>query len=602
MRIADYIALTLQEHTKNCYMVTGGGSMHLNDAFGKSGMNIIYCHHEQACAMAAEAEARMTNQFAVVNVTTGPGGINALNGVFGAWTDSIPMIVISGQVKRETLVRTYGERGGWRQLGDQEADIVKMAAGITKYAVCVDDPKEVRYHLEKAIYLAQNGRRGPCWIDVPIDLQAMQVDWDHLRRFNPEEEKGLLGYITDKSILGGKINELIEKLKTAQRPVFYLGSGVHASGTMDIIAAIAEKYQIPVVTTFNSNDLLADDNPVYVGRAGTIGNRSGNFVVQSSDLLIVLGSRLNIRLVSYNWNSFAPNAYKVGVDIDEKELNKPTCKIDLKINADLKDFCNQLSDQLARDKFDNTYTDWLAWGRARLEKYPVCLPEYWEKEDTVNPYCFFSEMSECLVPGDIVACADGTACVVAFQAIRMKEGQRVFHNSGCASMGYDLPAAIGAYYAQPGKDRIICVAGDGSIMMNLQELQTIAGNKLPVQIFILNNFGYHSIRQTQRNFFSDNIVGCGVDSGLTFPDFEKIAKGFDFPYFQIRNHKELKENLGNIMATKGRFICEVFLDIDQHFAPKLSSKKLEDGSMVTSPMEDMWPFLSKEELETNILK
>jgi acetolactate synthase-1/2/3 large subunit len=593
MRIADYISIKLSELGSNCYMVTGGGAMHLNDAFGKSKINIIYCHHEQACSMAAEAEARLTRIPAVVNVTTGPGGINAINGVFGAYTDSIPMIVISGQVKRETLVRSYSTP--WRQIGDQEVDITKMVESITKYSICITDPQKIRYHLEKAIFLAVNGRPGPVWLDIPIDLQGMEINPETLEGFDPIEVDTF-----DESEVNGLILDLISKIKKSERPVFYVGSGIHISGTQDLFLQIANKLNIPVVTAWNSNDLIEDENSLYVGRGGTIGNRSGNFVLQSADLLIVLGSRLNIRLVSYNWTSFAPNAFKVGVDIDKNELNKPTCSFDLKIHSSLEYFLTTLSKEIDVEINFPDFSDWTNWGKERLLKYPVCLNEYWNNNETVNPYCFVDTLFDNLKTNDIIVCADGTACVVTFQGMKVKKGQRIFHNSGCASMGYELPAAIGAVNAYKIKDRVVCIAGDGSIMMNLQELQTISGNNFPIQIFILNNKGYHSIRQTQRNFFSDNIVGCGIDSGLTFPSFEKVAIAFDFPYFEIKNHIELLDTLPKIINLKGRFICEVHLDLDQHFSPKLTSKKLEDGSMVTSPLHDMWPFLSEQELNTNI--
>lgn len=601
MRVADYIAKRVREYSDTLYLVTGGGAMHLNDAFGRTDLNLVFCHHEQACAMAAESHARLTNSIQFVNVTTGPGGINALNGVFGAWTDSIPMLVVSGQVKRETVVDTYGEAGGWRQLGDQEADIVPMVKGITKYVVRIDNPLEIRFHLEKALYLAQTGRPGPCWIDIPIDVQATQIDEATLVGFTPEPELDINAFNSKYSEV---FSELLAKLKGAKRPVLYIGSGVHLSKTQADVIKLAELLGLPVVTAWNSNDLIPDEHPLYVGRPGTIGNRSGNFVVQNADVLLVLGSRLNIRLVSYNWKSFAPKAYKIGVDVDEKELNKPTCHFDSKIVMNLNKFVPAFIDFVNSDQSvdKSLHQDWVAWGKERLKRYPVCLPEYWNNTKTVNPYCFVDELSNYTHENDIIACADGTACVTTFQAIKVKKGQRVFHNSGCASMGYDIPAAIGAYYACKNTDRIICLAGDGSVMMNLQELQTITGNNLPIQLFILNNQGYHSIRQTQHNFFKDNIVGCGTESGLTFPSFEKVANAFDFPYFSIHNHAELKEKMPLIMATKGRFICEVYLDLEQQFSPKVSSKKLPDGSMVTSPIEDMWPFLSAEELKENIIE
>lgn len=594
MRIADYIATELSRVAKNCYMVTGGGAMHLNDAFGKSSIQITYCHHEQACAIAAEAEARITNKPAVVNVTTGPGGINAINGVFGAFVDSIPMIVVSGQVKRETLVRSY--QTNWRQLGDQEVDIVRMVAGITKYAVCIEDPMSIRYHLEKSVFLTDNGRRGPVWLDIPIDIQAMNCDPSGMKGFHPDEEK-LESF--DLKKMDQQIADLIDLIQKAKRPVFYVGFGVWASGTQNDMLELAENLGIPVVTSFNSNDLIADNHLCYVGRGGTIGNRSGNFALQSADLVIVLGSRLNIRQVSYNWKSFAPRAIKVGVDIDHNELNKPTCEYHLKIHASLDTFFNAFKNIASTAVFQD-FSAWRNWGKTRLNNYPVCLPEYWKNNSTVNPYCFVDVLFESLHENEIVVCADGTACVVTFQGMKVKKGQRVFHNSGCASMGYDLPAAIGAYNATQSK-RVICIAGDGSIMLNIQELQTISGNQLPVQIFILNNQGYHSIRQTQRNFFKDNIVGCGTDSGLTFPDFKKIADAFDFPFFRIENHAGLKASLPDIMQSDKAFICEIMLDLDQHFSPKLSSRINADGSMVTSSLEDMWPFLPAEELKNNII-
>jgi len=596
MRVSDYIIEQVAKYTDYVFMVTGGGAMHLNDAIGRNkDLKYVCLHHEQSCAMAAEAYSRISGKLGVVNVTSGPGGINAMNGVFGAWVDSIPMLVVSGQVKRETCVGTYGLTGQLRQLGDQEADVIAMVKGITKYAQFVADPLKIRYYLEKAIYLALNGRRGPCWIDVPIDVQAIQINPDELEAYDFADEIHF-----DEEAIDQNIDKLVDLIEKAERPVIYAGSGIHHSKTYTGFFKLIDQLGVPVVTAWNSNDLLTDDHPLYAGRPGIIGNRAGNFTVQNADLLIVLGSRLNIRLVSYNWENFAPNAYKVGVDVDAIEMEKPTCKYDMKIHADLKVFFDMFLKKVAH----KTFTDrswWINWCRQRVEKYQVCLPEYWDLKDSVNPYCFVSEMSKHLHEDEIIACADGTACVVTFQGVVVQKGQRIFHNSGCASMGYDLPAAVGAYYSVPDKDRVICIAGDGSVMMNLQEMQTIFGNKLPIQLFIFNNKGYHSIRQTQHNFFKDNIIGCGLDSGLNFPDFKKIATAFDAPYFAIKNHDELKANLGDIMNNNKSFICEVFLTLDQEFSPKLSSKKLDDGRMISSPLEDMYPFLSAEELRSNML-
>jgi len=597
IRLADFVFQEISSYTDKIFLVTGGGAMHLNDAIGRNkNLQYICCHHEQAASIAAEAYSRVSGNLGVVNVTTGPGGINALNGVFGAWVDSVPMLIISGQVKRETCLQSNGLIGKLRQLGDQEADVISMVDGITKYSVFVDNPKQIKYHLQKAIHLALTGRPGPCWLDIPIDVQSTLIEPDELIGYDPTEDT----LTFDEAQIKESIKQLIAKIQQAERPVIYAGHGIHLSRSYKAFFDFIELLNIPVVTAWNSNDLLPDDHHLYSGRPGIIGNRAGNFTVQNSDLLIVLGSRLNIRLVSYNWANFARKAFKVGIDVDVNELNKPTCKFDLKITADLTLFFKLFSTEAKGISF-KPKSAWLNWCKERVAKYPVCLPEYWDTKDAVNPYCFVDEFSNYLNEDETVVCADGTACVVTFQGVKVKKGQRIFHNSGCASMGYDLPAAIGAYFGKPNTDRIICIAGDGSVMMNLQELQTISGNNLPIQIFILNNKGYHSIRQTQHNFFKDNIIGCGIDSGLNFPSFEKIATAFDFKYFSIKNHDELKADLGSIMSTTGAFICEVFLDLHQEFSPKLSSKKLEDGTMISSPLEDMFPFLSEEELKSNML-
>ena len=596
MRVADYIVERLAEHgIGHVFMVTGGAAMHLNDAFGReSKIKKVFCHHEQACAMAAEGYFRVSEKMAVVQITAGPGGINALNGVFGAWTDSIPMLVISGQSKRETLVSST--KLPLRQLGDQEVDIVRMVSSITKYAVQVLDPASIRYHLEKAQHLATCGRPGPVWLDVPIDVQAAQIDPANLRGFQSSaEEQG-----PDFSALKkDQLRQLIDRMKSAQRPVIYAGSGVRLSGQEDLLLRLAERLCVPLVAAWNSYDLLPNNNPCYAGRPGTVGDRAGNFTVQNSDFLLILGCRLNIRLVSYNWKSFAPRAFKVMVDVDEAEMKKPTLSIDLPIHANLRDFLPAL-DIMSREWAPH-HADWLAWCRERVKRYKVDLPEYWQLKEKVNPYCFMERLSEALQDGEVVVCGDGTACVTAFQAIRIRTGMKLFHNSGCASMGYDVPAAIGASVAMPRKERIICLAGDGSIMMNLQELQTVSGLKLPIKIFVLNNAGYHSIRQTQRSFFPDNIVGCGEDSGLSFPDFEKVATAFNLPFRRIQKHDEMDDVIRWVLTSQGPVLCEVMLDLAQGFAPKLSSRKLEDGRMETAPLDDMAPFLSREELAENII-
>ena len=604
IRVADFIAQTLATHgIRHVFLVTGGGAMHLNDAFGRcEGMTYIACHHEQACAIAAESYARLSGRMAAVNVTTGPGGLNTLTGIHGAWTDSIPMIVISGQVRTETLVACNGDPD-LRQLGDQEVDIVRIVTPLTKYAVLVTDPQSIRYHLERALHLAKMGRPGPVWIDVPMNVQGAMVEEASLTPYDPAEDAPAAG----PDHLDAAIQEVLARLRSAQRPVILPGTGIRIAGAYDTFRRVVDRLKIPVAIAFNAQDLLPDGHPCYVGRPGTVGDRPGNFAVQNSDFLLVLGCRLNIRQISYNWKAFARGAFKVMIDIDAAELRKPTLDIQLPIHADLNLFLEKLLEQTESYEPPSAHSNYLDWCKSRQRRYPVVLPEYAAKREPVNPYCFTEALYEQLPEGQVVVTGDGTACVTTFQAAKIKEGQRLFSNSGCASMGSDLPAALGACVATEDlsgrRSPVVCMAGDGSIQMNLQELQTLVTHKLPVAIFLYNNEGYHSIRQTQRNFFPDNIVGCGLESGLGFPDFEKLCAAYGIPYRRVANHAEMAEGITGTLASahSGPSLCEVVLDLDQGFAPKLSSRRLSDGRMVTSPLEDLAPFLSREELAENLL-
>jgi acetolactate synthase-1/2/3 large subunit len=605
IRVADLIAQLLVENgVEDVFMLTGGGAMHLNDALGRErGLRKIFTHHEQAAAIAAESYARLSGRPAAVNVTTGPGGVNALNGVFGAYVDSIPMVVVSGQVKRETCAPNYSLP--LRQLGDQEVDIVAMARGITKFAVSLQDPQDARRAVEKALHLAVRGRPGPVWIDVPIDVQGALVDPAALAPYDPAADEGHDGEApntaAEEGLLSGgaleaEVRAVLSELCEADRPVILAGAGVRLSGQVDEFLRFAERFGVPVVTGWNAHDLIANEHPLYIGRPGTVGDRGGNFAVQTADYLLVLGSRLNIRQISYNWKSFAKNAKVAMVDVDAAELAKPTLRIDRPVHADLRDFFAAAERLPASvEQRASARAAYLAHSRARARQYPVVVPEYWERAEPINPYCFGEALFEALEEGDIVVTGDGTACVTIFQAAVLKSGQRLYTNSGCASMGYDLPAAIGAWYAS-GAKRIICLAGDGSIMMNLQELQTIVGQNLPVKLFVLNNDGYHSIRQTQQNYFADNIVGCGPDSGLTFPDFERLAGGFGMPAARVSSHEALDEAIRRALDGDGPYLCEVMLDKAQEFAPKLASRRLADGTMISPELEDMAPFLPRDEL------
>ena len=568
--------------------------MHLNDAIGRcERLHYMACHHEQACTIAAQGYYRLSNRLAAVNVTTGPGGTNAITGVYGAWVDSLGMVVVSGQVKWETLVRSTGLP--LRQLGDQEVDIVRLVESITKYAVMVTDPSTIRYHLEKAIHLARTGRPGPVWLDIPMNVQAANIDPAALEGFDPAKESEPAAPPPRED----DIARLIERLRVAERPIFYAGAGVRLAGVAAEFLALAERLGVPVATGFNAHDLIASDHPLFAGRPGTIGDRGGNFAVQNADLVIVLGCRLNIRQISYAWEHFAREAYKVIVDVDAAELKKPTVKADLPIHADVAAVVRRLG-KADLPATRDAWRRWADWCRARRAKYPVVLPEYWNGTNGVNPYCFGDRLFDALDTQDIVVTGDGTACITTFQSAKLRAGQRLFSDSGSAPMGFDLPGAIGACVAADRR-RVVCVTGDGSVMLNLQELQTIRGHGLPIKLFLLNNNGYHSIRQTQRNFFPGNDVGSGPESGVTFPDFARVAYGFDLPFRRACDHGELDAAIRATLAEPGPAMCEVVLDLAQPFSPKVSSKRLPDGRMVTAPLEDMAPFLPRDEFLENMI-
>lgn len=598
MKVAAYVEQFLaKQGVEHIFTVTGGGAMHLNDAFGHSErLQCIYNHHEQACAIAAEGYARLTGRVAAVCVTSGPGGTNALTGVLGGWQDSIPMFLVSGQVKRETTTLYTGTPV--RQLGDQEFQIVACAKTMTKYAVMVTEPKEIRYHLEKAWYLCMHGRKGPVWLDIPLDVQGAVVEEDELFGFDEGHPEFGAAVQAENPVYDETLTEkIIEKIRQAKRPVIFAGTGIRLGGAYQEFLDCIEALKIPVVTAWNAHDLLKDEHPLYCGRPGTVGTRGGNFVVQNCDLLLVLGSRLNIRLISYNYKQFAKNAYKIIVDIDEKELHKPTVKADMPVHADVKDVMRALAKAVgeAREPITGDHTGWLSRCREVNGKYPAVLPEYYQSHE-LNPYVFIKELTQRLSEGDAVICGNGSACVMTFQAALVKEGQRLFTNSGCAAMGYGFPAALGACFARKGK-RVICVDGDGSFQMNLQELQTVVHHRLNLMIVILNNNGYHSIRQTQNNLFQPPLVGVCAENGISFPDMEKLAYAYGIAYRRIDAADGLSEKLEEALAQEGPLIVEAVVDPEQNFAPKLSSKALPDGTMISPEPDDMYPFLSKEEYE-----
>ena len=591
IKLSDYIAKRLKEvyGVTNLFMVSGGGAMHLNDSFGKY-IPYICNHNEQACAIAAEGYARVNQELAVVNVTTGPGGLNCLNGVFGEWTDSVPVLYISGQVKFPTTIASCPDIP-LRQLGDQEVNIVSVVSPLTKYAKMVTDPNEIKYHLDRAIYEATTGRKGPVWLDVPINVQASIIEEDDLMEFVPPQ----------KTIYDLKINDIIAKLKEAKRPLLIAGHGIRLAGMINVFKNIIDNYDIPFVTTFNGFDMISSNHKNFVGRIGTIGQRCGNFALQNADLVICLGTRNNIRQASYNFENFAKNAYKISVDIDEAELDKPTVRPDLKVNADLAEFLPEFEKALNQAIFKNMSSDWLEFSKKLQDKYSFeNTKEYRQSGDRINVYNFVRRVTELMQEKDVCVMANATATICTFQTAEIKENQRFFSNSGDASMGYDLPAAIGACVANNRKN-IVCFAGDGSIMMNLQELQTIKHHNLPIKIFLLNNDGYISIKQTQNNFFVGRNTGAGTNSGVTTPDFVKVGNAFGIESFSITNPQDVDISIAKMLNSEKPMICEVMVNPDYIFTPKLSSRKLEDGTMISPSLEDMYPFLDREEFQENLL-
>ncbi|MGE4266588.1 MAG: thiamine pyrophosphate-binding protein [Deferribacterales bacterium] len=584
MRVSDFIFQVISERentARNVFMVSGGGNMHLVDALGRNEKLQYICNHnEQACTFAAEGYARESNKTGLALVTTGPGGTNAITGVYSAWVDSIPMLVISGQVKFVTTVLSQPELP-LRQLGDQEINITELVKSVTKYAVTVTDKKDIRYHLEKALYLARSGRPGPVWLDIPLDIQAAQIEPDELDGYTPEDEHQY----------DSQCKAVEELLKQAERPVIIAGNGVFLADACEELKELIEKYSIPVIGTFARYDIIRDDHPLNYGRYGTIGQRRGNFIVQNSDLIIAIGSRLNVRAISYNWEFFAREAKIVLVDIDRAELEKHTVKPFLKIQCDAGKFINDMLKTAPADK--NRYSEWIKYCDMISETCPIMTECKLTDQNYVNSYNFFNVISDLADENAVYVFGNGTACVSSYQTLRLRGSQQVIVNSGCASMGYDLPAAIGAYFAAPDR-QLICIAGDGSLQMNIQELQTAIHHKIPIKLFVFNNNGYISIRNTQNNFFKGFKVGSDAESGVSFPDIIKLADAYGFKTAKIETQKELDKSIKAVLNMKEPVVCEVMLNPAEKMEPKLSSMSRPDGSIVSKPLEDMYPFMDRE--------
>lgn len=600
MKVSDLIVKILEAWSfSEAFIVAGGGSMHLNDSFGKSKkIKTIPLHHEQSCAMAADSYFRAKNKPAIINVTTGPGGINALNGVYGAYVDSIPMIVISGQVKTDHLVNNIDKN--LRQFGDQEAKITKIAKPLTKKTLLIESKRNILQIINEMIFTSLSGRMGPVWIDVPLDIQAKEVEvsiddikLEQKKYANRLKLNSIRAPLTEKN----KIALLIREINNSERPLIIVGNGVRFSKNLNTFLRLVKKLKIPVCTVWNSHDILTNDNKYYAGRPGADGERAGNFNMQNADLLIILGARMHVRQVGFDEKSWAREAKKIMIDIDKFELNKPNLNIDLKINMDLTVFFKEFTKLQKKLKLRNQkHAEYMEWCKKNVNELNVFQKHHTEsKNQVINPYEFISILFESLSKNTNIITADGTAAVVTFKVAKLIQNQRLYTNKGCASMGYDLPALIGSLYADSKCEREhILIAGDGSIMMNLQELASLKPFvKKNIKIFILNNEGYHSIRQSQANYFEGFEVGCGIESGLYMPNFRKIAKAFDMKYMSVTNktgvRKALKQNDPSIK------IIEVFIDKNQSFEPRVSAKRLTNGKMVSSPLEEMSPLLPKEE-------
>lgn len=603
MKVSDFIVQRLLRlGVSRCFAVTGGGAMHLNDSFGEApGMHCTYMHHEQACAIAAEGYARIVGSPAIVNVTCGPGAINALNGVFGAFTDSIPMIVVSGQVKTETLLETVPQIR-LRQLGDQEARSEDFIPAFVKFFISLRASSAVLQAVDEAFVEAVSGRPGPAWIEVPVDIQGKNDPALDELLDAPLPSLLAPGPVPSEADLA----QLGELLASAKRPLLLLGTGVRLAGAREETLRFAEANRLPIVTAW-THDLCDNDHELFVGRPGTIGTRPGNFAVQACDLLIVLGSRLNIRQVSYNWSCFAKLAKVVIVDIDAAELDKPYLKPFLTIHAHLLPFIQALQQHCQHAKSLNDLdliaarSNWLKRCKEIASRYEVSPQDYIQPDSSdtgINPYHFVFSLGRFLNPQDRIVCGDATACIVPFQVLRLTQEQRMFSNSGCASMGYDLSAAIGAAYASSDRQQLgstFCLAGDGSLMMNIQELQTLRSCGMNLGLFILDNNGYLSIKQTQSNFFGREH-GASPASGISFPDFALVARAFGLTTIELNDYASLESSLELFMKhMEGPRVCVVKLFELQEFMPRLKSRMLS-GKITTPELDDMFPHLPNETL------
>lgn len=591
IKLSDYVMKFIAEQkVGHVFLLPGGGCMHLVDSLGRNKkLEFIGCLHEQAAVIAADGYAQYNNNFGVALVTTGPGSTNAITGVAGAWIDSTPLIILSGQVKRGDLLTGQGVR----QMGIQEVDIVSLVKPITKYAVTVIEPEKIRYHLEKAAFLAKNGRPGPVWVDIPLDVQGAMIDETKLSGFAPEKEK-------ENSELPKLVEKAIELLNRAERPVILAGRGIRLSKADQEFLKLAKSLQIPVLTTWRIMDILPEDSPIFFGRPGSIASRYANFIQQNADFILVIGARLDRPQVGHNYEYFARGAKKVIVDIDESEIRKIKTKIDVPIVANVKSFLNELINQQSKILLKDL-SPWMAKCKEWKDKYPVVPKEGAKTEKYVNTYALVDILSELMNENDLlVPESSGTAAEITPQAFKVKQGQRILNSPGLGSMGFGLAQSIGACLAS-GRKRTICIIGDGGLQLNIQEFETLKRLNLPIKVFVLNNGGYASIRNTHKRFFDGRLVCCDPSCGLTFPDSCKIASAYGLNTNRISDQNNLREEIAKVLVSDGPFVCDVKIDPNLTMAPKLSSMARPDGSMVSKPLEDLWPFLDRKEFKSNMI-
>jgi len=583
IKVSDYIFdYLLSKGVDTIFSVSGGAAAHLLNSVREKPFTYICNYHEQACAMAAEGYARIANKPACVLVTNGPGSSNTITGVLGAYQDSIPMIIISGQVPVNQSLNSL-ENIKLRQLGVQECDIISMVKPITKYAVQVTDPNTLQFHLDTAYNIAVSGRKGPVWLDIPLDIQNSKIN---IKEINTEIKNITIEY---------NLEDIIDVILKAKSPVIITGNGIHLSQTEKLFIELKTKLQIPVISTWISKDLMNQQDPLFVGNFGLLGERAANFAVQNADLLLILGSRMSIPNIGYRSDLFSPKSIKIMVDIDENEIKKPTIKIDYPIVEHLNVFFPKILLRLKNESIPN-WNNWINKTQSWKQKYPVFQPEYKTNINNINSFYFMEVLSSNLTDNNIIVTDMGTSYTCTMQSLQMNGNNRLFTSSACCSMGFGLPGAIGAYYANPKKD-IILISGDGGLQMNIQELQTVIHNNIPLKIFVLNNNGYLAITLMQDNLFSGNYIGSNNESGISSPKFTKLAEAYGFKTFKLSNNTELEDNINLVLNTEGPVLCEIMMTENQLLIPRVQSSKDAEGKIVSTSLENMFPYLDTTEMK-----